>query len=235
MSEIGLPGLLVLIRHGESLRNTMVEKGTPFITEEGKKLLTSLGALADHKIPLTDAGKAQAVSAGAGVKARFGVPDELVHSGFVRTESTTGGILTAYTPEERARISVRRDYRMRERNPGWLITATKAEAGGRYPWLQTYWDETGDYFAVPPGGESLAMATDRIRPFHDDLFAGPKGRKTFVVAHGNSIRCLRGLIEDLSWEQFEKMRWPPNCGVVAYRFDDRGVPELLCENEILSV
>jgi broad specificity phosphatase PhoE len=238
MSDTGLPGLpgtLVLLRHPQSVRNAN-KHGTLFFPDDASR--DAVKGVGDHLTPLTEFGHRQAIEAGAALKARFGVPDEIFHSGYVRTEAGKDGILAAYTEAERAKIRIERDWRIRERSTGWCFDMTVADVAKHFPWLQEYWRTAGEFFGMPPGGESLAQVVDRVAPFVKDLYWGRAGRTTFVVSHGNTIRCLRFLIEDLTYAAFDAkppdvFRWPPNCGMVAYRFDADGKPELIAENEQL--
>ncbi len=231
MFDIGPPDVLVLIRHAQSARNAARRGGEVFFKDEASRDLVR--DTPDHLTPLTEHGRKQAAQAAAALKARFAVPDEIIHSGYLRTEETAAIILSAYSEEERAKVSVRRDWRIRERQPGWAFNMTADEAAAAFPWLQRYWSETPAFFAFPPGGESLAQVADRVAPFLTGLLMGKRGRTTYVVSHGNTIRCLRFLIEEMTYDQVGKTYWPPNCGIVAYQFGPLGDPKLIADNERL--
>jgi broad specificity phosphatase PhoE len=230
MTDIGLPGTLVLLRHAQSVRNA-AKHGEIFFPDAASR--DAVKGVPDHLTPLTDVGERQAPQAGSALRTRYGVPHEIFHSGYARTEATMSGLLTAYTDAERAAIKVERDWRIRERALGWCFDMTVDDVKASFPWLPEYWQTSGAFFGAPPGGESLAQVTDRVAPFLEGLHWGKAGRTTFVVSHGNTIRCMRFLIEDWSYAEVDAKRWPPNCGMVAYRFDAAGKPILIAENEPL--
>jgi broad specificity phosphatase PhoE len=70
---------------------------------------------------------------GPALRERYGVPDYLYHSGYVRTRQTAEGILQAFTSEERACIQVRKNHFLRERDPGFTYDMTKEEAERHSP------------------------------------------------------------------------------------------------------
>lgn len=229
MSNTGLPKILVLIRHGESRRNTAKKSG-PFFKNAAER--DAIASTPDHLTPLTDEGHRQATETGLKLKERFGVPDEIVHSGYIRTFMTGQHVLEAYAQDGPQPIVFRSDHRLRERDPGYCFNMTGRQVQKHFPWLKQYWKETPAFFARPPGGESLGDVVNQLESFVSELRTGKKDRTTFVVSHGNTIRCLRFLIEGLTYDQVGKMRWPPNCGIVAYRFEARGTI-LLSDNERL--
>lgn len=228
--QIGLPGTLILVRHGRTPRNE-AKKGDIFFKDAAAR--DAVRGMSDRLTPLTEAGADQAIRTGVAFRDRFGVPDEIIHSGYLRTEHTGLHLLQAYTPEERARISFRRDERIRERQLGWTYDMTEDEVRQHFPWFEEHRKTFGPYDTVPPGGECLATLVDRVGPFYQDLRRGPAGRFTVAVSHGNTIRGIRSHVEGLTPDQMIKMRWPPNCGIVVYTFDERGVPTLVSENEVL--
>jgi broad specificity phosphatase PhoE len=216
------PALLVLVRHAESMRNRAKKGTTYFADEEARK---HVKGIPDHRIPLTAEGHRQAALTGVTLRARFGAPDYVYHSGYLRTKETVDGMLGAYDPDERARIRVRQNPFIRERHAGYTYDMTEAEAEAAFPWLRDYWRTFGDFFAQPPGGESLVKAIERIYLFNSMLFRDRVGQKVFVVTHGGMIRCFRFLLEH--WEYEQALKWPPgeapqNCGLTVYARSDEG-------------
>jgi broad specificity phosphatase PhoE len=221
------PALLVLIRHGESLRNLAKGKSIYFPDEESRR---PVQGIPDHKIELTPTGHKQAGKTGAGLRARFGVPDYLYHSGYTRTVQTMEGILDAYPAVERQMIQIRENLYLRERDPGFTYDMTDEEVDRYFPWLRAHWKTKGGFFARPPGGESLADMVQRIQVFLDVIFRDREGQKVFVVMHGHVLRCFRYLLEH--WTYDEVQAWPEgeepkNCGITAYaRSEESGRLEL---------
>lgn len=226
---------LVLIRHGESLRNISECKGSFYQNNADRE---SVGILQDRLIPLTPKGHQQAREAGVGLKAEFGIPDTLIHSGFLRTLETTAGILQAYSDEGLAGLKILENHLVRERNSGYLMNCTEKEVQDRFYWWQDYW-RTSDKFSVTPiGGESIASMTEgRILAFLKMLESdsNKKGGNTiFVVSHGRAILGMRYLLEDWSYERIIYAldnENPPNCSATHYRFDAFGKPQLQYANK----
>ena len=214
----GRPAVLVLVRHGESARNVAKKYNRFFLDEESRK---PVQGIPDWQIPLTDRGHRQAAATGRGLRARFGVFDYVYHSGYLRTESTAGGILSAYSDEERAGMQVRVNPFIREREAGYTYEMTTAEAESAFPWLQPYWDTFGPWFSRPPGGESLADVANRVYLFLNMLFRDRAGQRVLVVTHGGTLRCFRFLLERWTFDdvarELETYR-TPNCCALTYRF-----------------
>lgn len=213
------PALLLLVRHAESERNR-VKRGAVYFADE--EMRRTVKGVPDHKIPITPEGVKQARETGWAIRERFGVFDYVYHSGYERTQQTTNLILDAYKPEDQALMRVRANHFLRERDPGHTYDMTEAEADLAFPWLREYWKTMGGFFAVPPGGESLAQMVERVYSFVNMLFRDRQGERVMVVAHGGTIRCLRFLLE--RWDYDRALKWPPgespkNCGLTLYEFD----------------
>ena len=213
------PSLLVLVRHGQSLRNVAPKRNRFFLDDEARK---SIKGLADHKVPLTELGRQQAQAAGVALRRTFGVFDDVIHSGYTRTVETTDAILAAYTAEERARMVVRHHLFIRERDQGFAYDMTDAEANAAFPWLQDYWQTFGPFFARPPGGESLAEVCERVYSFLQKMARNLAGRRVLLVAHGGTIWCFRYVLERWTYAEAEERFQTeaiPNCSVASYRLD----------------
>jgi len=111
---------------------------------------------------------------------------------------------------------------IRERDPGFTYDMTEAEVDQHFPWLREYWQTYGGFFSYPPGGESLAMVTQRVYLFLNMLFRDRAGEKVLVVSHSGTIRCFRFLLEH--WDYEQALAWPSGqspayCGVTDYHQD----------------
>ncbi|WP_432978371.1 histidine phosphatase family protein [Dactylosporangium sp. CA-233914] len=215
--ETSRPALLVLVRHAESARN-QAKKGSVYFADDAARQVVR--GVPDHLIELTADGRKQAEQTGVGIRERFGTFDHVFTSGYARTEQTAEGILAAYPAVERARMRVKADLFIRERDPGFAYDMTTAEAEAAFPWLNEYWQTFGGFMARPPGGESLADVTGRVHTFLNSLFRDHAGQKIMVVTHGGTLRCFRFLLE--GWSYAQAQRWPDgvapaNCGVTTYR------------------
>ena len=210
------PALLVLVRHGQSLRNIAPRRNRFFMDDEARK---TVKGIPDHRIPLTDEGRRQALETGIALREQFGTFDQLYHSGYLRTIETTEGLLAAYTPEERERIRVRHHLFIRERDQGHAYDMTDAEASAAFPWLQDYWNTFGPFFARPPGGESLAQVCERVYTFLQKLARTMAGKRVLVVTHGGTIWCCRYVLERWTYDEAEsrfRTESIPNCSITSY-------------------
>lgn len=229
---------LVLIRHGESKRNAMEGQG-PFYQNDADR--EAVGILQDRLIPLIEEGHQQARNAGRALKRKFGIPDLLFHSGFLRTIETTDGILKAYSEKESLKFKIIENHLIRERNPGYLMNCTKLEVQERFYWWQDYWRSADKFSAIPFGGESLAsMAEGRLTTFLkllEEVSHKKGGNKIFAVSHGRAILGIRYLLEDWSYERINQAlaeENPPNCSATYYKFDACGQPHLQFANKVFK-
>lgn len=213
------PALLVLVRHGQSQRNVVKKKNRFYLDDESRQ---SVKGIPDHLIALTDEGHRQAAVTGRALRETFGVFDYVVHSGYTRTIETTEGLLAAYSPEERERMTLRHHLFIRERDGGHTYDMTDAEASASFPWLQDYWNTFGPFFARPPGGESLAQVCERVYAFLQRLARNMAGKRVLVVSHAGTLWCFRYVLERWTYDEAEhrfNTEPMPNCGVTWYHHD----------------
>lgn len=219
--SIERPSELVLIRHGESVRNA-AKKGSTYFADDTAR--ATVRGVPDNLIRLTELGCMQAIETGIGMRANFSVPEYVYHSGYARAEETTQKILGVYSALARQEIRVRVAPFIRERDPGYAYDMTTEEAERAFPWLHEHWQTFGGFFARPPGGESIADVTQRVYTFLNMLFRDRAGRRVWAVTHGGTIRAFRFLLEHWTYDQ--ALRWPEgqspeNCGVTHYVFDEK--------------
>lgn len=111
---------------------------------------------------------------------------------------------------------------LNERSYGKLEGLNKEEAIRRFGAEQVQiWRRS--YAGVPPGGESLEAASRRIHGFFEsriveDLRAA---RKVLICAHGNTLRSLLRLLDDLTDEEFMKLEIASG-ELLHYGFDRSG-------------
>ncbi|MFC1640688.1 histidine phosphatase family protein [Patescibacteria group bacterium] len=218
------PSLLVIVRHAESMRNKAKRAGEKkgiahFLDEDSRK---HVKGIPDHHIALSEEGREQALQTGIGIRERFGTFNYIYHSGYKRTVETMDGILAAYTEEEQARMRIRQNLFIRERDSGFAYDMIDPVVKKVFPWLKEYWDTFGGFFAHPPGGESLAQVAERVYLFLNMLVRDRAGKKILVVTHGGTIRSFRFLLE--RWDYDRATKWPrgespKNCGLTVYEFD----------------
>lgn len=216
--KINRPALVVVVRHARSLRNEVKKDNIYFTDDETRKLVAGI---ADPDIPITEEGFLQAEATGIGLKKEFGSFDYIYHSGYKRTEQTVEGILKSYPAGYSKKV--RTSFLIRERDTGYSYEMTTREAETAFPWLQAYWKTYGQFYARPPGGESLADVSDRVERFLRDYIYCLYGKKILIVTHGGTLRVLRILLEELNPQialEAMKTDMPKNCGVTAYCYQD---------------
>lgn len=221
MVKIKRPKLLVLIRHPESARNE-AKKGNVYFADEESRI--PVKGIPDHKIPITPHGRDQAIKTGQHLHKHFGKPDYIYHSGYKRTSDGLDCMLQAYSKKELAKIKIRMNPFIRERDTGFTYDMTTKEAETHFPYLKEYWQTFGGFFARPPGGESLADVAKRVYTFLNMLFRDRAGQKVWAVVHGGTLRSIRFLLE--RWTYDQALRWPEghtpeNCGVTTYKYNKK--------------
>jgi len=109
------------------------------------------------------------------------------------------------------------DPRIIEMSLGSWEGLTKDEARSRDP--ETYDRRALDKWSIRiPGGEDYSEVAERARSWIESLRAD-----TIAVSHGGFTRILRGLIEDLSWEEMSALEEPQD---VAFRLRGHSIDRL---------
>ena len=173
-------GVLILIRHGQSVWNA--ENRFTGWTD----------------VELSQKGVGEAERAGDILsEIRFGV----VHtSGLIRAQKTAEIIMSRNNVS--GKIPVMKDQRLNERHYGDLQGLNKAETAEKHGAEQVHiWRRSFD--VPPPGGESLKMNAERTIPyFEEEIVPDLKdGKNVLVSAHGNSLRSIVMHIESISPEE----------------------------------
>ena len=173
-------GVLILIRHGQSVWNA--ENRFTGWTD----------------VELSERGVSEAERAGDLLsEIRFGV----VHtSGLIRAQKTAEIIMSRNNVS--GKIPVMKDQRLNERHYGDLQGLNKAETAEKHGAEQVHiWRRSFD--VPPPGGESLKMNAERTIPyFEEEIVPDLKdGKNVLVSAHGNSLRSIVMHIESISPEE----------------------------------
>ena len=219
MIEKNKPSLLVIVRHGESMSNEKKENG--FVPAFIKDEFINLSA---QNVPITTKGKHQSMVTGDNIKNKYGLFDYIYSSPFVRTRETTKGLISPYNELEKAKMQYRENVFIRERDAGYGFAMTKEENERHFPWLRQYWDVHGNFYATPPGGESMANVVQRVHLFIGTLLRRRVGQKILIVTHGGTIRCFRYILEHWTPEQAEDYNGegaPVNCGVTTYTVNEQ--------------
>jgi 2,3-bisphosphoglycerate-dependent phosphoglycerate mutase len=169
---------LVLIRHGQSEWNA-------------KNLFTG------WKNPdLTEQGVEEARRAGRGLRNR----DILFSVGFTSALKRAQRTLDLVLEElGQSNVPILRDRALNERHYGDLSGLNKDEAREQWGEEQVrLWRRS--YDVAPPGGESLKDTVARVLPFYCQRILPPvmRGERALVVAHGNSLRALAMVLDQLT-------------------------------------
>ncbi len=140
-------------------------------------------------------------------------------------------------------IPVVRDWRLNERHYGALQGLNKAETAAKYGddqvhiWRRSYdipppeMDTDDDRHPVHdpryagiddlPGTESLKLTLNRVLPCWNDVIAPDlkAGKNVLIAAHGNSLRALVKMLDQVSDEEITGFNIPTGVPL-AYELDD---------------
>src|SRR5690348_13042596 len=170
--------LLVLVRHGQSEWNL-------------KNLFTG------WKDPdLTELGIEEARDAGRKLKSQ-GLTFDIAFTSVLKRAQHTLDILLAELGQ--TGLPTQKDLALNERDYGDLSGLNKDDARKKWGEEQVHiWRRS--YDVAPPGGESLKDTLARALPYYvqEILPCVLRGKRTLVVAHGNSLRALIMVLEKLS-------------------------------------
>mgnify|MGYP005744799473 CR=1 FL=1 len=190
---------LVLVRHGQSEWNA-------------KNLFTG------WKDPdLTHKGIEEAVNAGKKIN-EYGLTFSCMFtSALVRAQNTAKIILKEIEQED---IPTYQDKNLNERAYGSLTGMDKDEARQKFGSEQVQiWRRSFD--TCPPDGESLKDTYNRVVPYFQKniLPRLADGKNVLVSAHGNSLRALVKLIENISENDIVKLEIATGQPII-YKYQD---------------
>lgn len=144
-------------------------------------------------------------------------------------------------------IPVIRDWRLNERHYGALQGLNKAETAAKFSDEQVHiWRRSYDIPPPPladdderhpsrdpryaglanlPGTESLKLTLERVMPCWNELIAPDlkAGKNVLVAAHGNSLRALVKMLDEISDEEITGFNIPTGIPL-AYELDDNLKP-----------
>lgn len=183
-----------MARHAESVRN-VAKQGHVFFPDDAAR--DGLHRVPDHLAALTPRGVEQARALGMQLRAAFGTFDSVYHSGYLRARQTADMVVSLL---DGPRPVVRENILLRERDAGYSVDMTTAEAEASYPWLQSYWQSVGPVFSRPPGGESLADVAQRVQVFLEGARHELATERVLIVSHVGTLRMLRCLVEGWSYD-----------------------------------
>lgn len=216
-----MTGKLVLCRHGQSDWNL-------------KNLFTGW-----TDVDLTEKGVQEAIDAGRVLRDLDYEIDVAITSVLKRAIRTLWIMLDEL---DRMWIPVKRDWRLNERHYGALQGLNKAETAAKYGdeqvhiWRRSYAEPPppldGDDARHPshdkryqgianlPATESLATTLDRVLPCWNEIIAPELalGQNVLIAAHGNSLRALVKMLDDVAEDEITQFNIPTGIPLV-YELD----------------
>jgi len=221
-----MPGKLILCRHGQSEWNL-------------KNLFTGW-----TDVELTDKGRSEAKEAGQLLK-KLGYEFDIAYTSVLKRAIHTLWIMLEEM--DRVWIPVVRDWRLNERHYGALQGLNKAETTAKYGadqvhiWRRSYATPPpileGDDERHPsrdvryagldklPDTESLATTLVRVMPCWNEVIAPQlrDGKNVLITAHGNSLRALVKMLDDISEDEITGFNIPTGVPL-AYELDEELKP-----------
>jgi 2,3-bisphosphoglycerate-dependent phosphoglycerate mutase len=218
-----MPGKLILVRHGQSTWNV-------------ENLFTGW-----HDVDLSDLGRQEARSAGVEIRKAGIVPDVVFTSVLKRAIRTMWTILDEL---DLLWLPVERSWRLNERHYGALQGLDKAQTVEKHGeaqvkiWRRSYdipppaLDVTDPRHPVHdrryatldprvlPASESLKDTLARVLPFWNDRIVAElkAGKNVLVVAHGNSLRAVVKMLDNVSEADITELNIPTGVPLV-YELD----------------
>lgn len=194
-------GEMILVRHGQSQWN--IENRFTGWTD----------------IALTDAGIEEARHAGELLKEYHF--DHAFTSALSRAQETLRIILSVTGQTD---VPIERDAALNERHYGDLQGLNKEETAVKFGKEQVHlWRRS--YDVAPPGGESLKDTRTRVMPYYEVhiLPLLKAGKQVLVVAHGNSLRALVMVLDNISEQDIPDLNIPTGAPL-RYLIDAQGKP-----------
>jgi 2,3-bisphosphoglycerate-dependent phosphoglycerate mutase len=217
-----MAGKLVLCRHGQSDWNL-------------KNLFTGW-----KDVDLTQQGIQEAVDAGK-LLSKMGYAFDIAFTSVLKRAIRTLWLML--DEMDQMWIPVVRDWRLNERHYGALQGLNKAETAAKYGDEQVHiWRRSYDipppeleptderhpahdprYAGIDnlPSTESLAITLERVRPCWEELIAPElrAGKDVLIAAHGNSLRALVKMLDEVSDEEITGFNIPTGIPL-AYELDN---------------
>lgn len=179
---------LWLVRHGESVGNVAAARAE----REGWERI-ALGTR-DADVPLSETGEEQAEALGSWLREeRDGIAAFWV-SPYLRARQTLALALGGDP------VRVRVDERLRDRELGILDLLTRRGVARLHPEEADRRRHLGKYYHRPPGGESWADVSLRLRSFLSDALPAPAA-SALVVAHDAVVTLLTALLTGMQEEE----------------------------------
>ena len=204
---------LVFVRHGQSIWN-LDNKFTGWVD-----------------VGLTEKGIEEAINAGKTLIENNFIPEICFTSYLIRSIETTNYLLQQYDNSLNHEVSVIKRWQINERHYGALQSLNKVETAKKYGEEQVHEWRRGYKTKPPlvdkdskfnpnknelykdirndlPLGESLEDVVSRVETTLKEIIKLSKNKSVLVVAHGNSIRAMLKIIENISDKSIVEVNIP---------------------------
>jgi len=204
---------LVFVRHGQSIWN-LDNKFTGWVD-----------------VGLTEKGIEEAINAGKTLIENNFIPEICFTSYLTRSIETTNYLLQQYDNSLNHEVSVIKRWQINERHYGALQSLNKVETAKKYGEEQVHEWRRGYKTKPPlvdkdskfnpnknelykdirndlPLGESLEDVVSRVETTLKEIIKLSKNKSVLVVAHGNSIRAMLKIIENISDKSIVEVNIP---------------------------
>lgn len=178
------PSKLVLVRHAQSLGNTMLAKDRAALE------------LSTHKYPLTERGRQQAAITGEWLKKKYGTFDVRYASYYDRAQET----MRIMYPGEK----IYEDPRLSEGQRGIYHILNHEQLAELFPKELKRKELEGLYHHRPLGGENWPDMELRIHSFLGTLSRDCGGKSVVIVVHGHWLILFQRLVEHFSIDEAER-------------------------------
>jgi len=204
---------LVFVRHGQSIWN-LENKFTGWVD-----------------VGLSEKGIQEAIKAGKTLIENEFIPEICFTSYLSRSIETSNNLLDQYDTSLINEISVFKRWQLNERHYGALQSLDKIETAEKYGEKQVHEWRRGYKTKPPlvekdslfdpkqdqaykdididlPLGESLEDVVSRVEPILNEIVHLSENKSVLVVAHGNSIRAMLKIIENISDKSIVEVNIP---------------------------
>jgi broad specificity phosphatase PhoE len=211
------PRRLVIVRHGESEQNAILDIKDKSLDS---LLLENQKKVSDVNIPLTQKGISQAIKVGEYL-AKTEKFDVCFTSPYLRTKQTAENILSCFD----YKIPLYEENRLREKEFGRLHGFTTEEIIKYYPDEFINRERDGKYWYRLLGGENYPDVEERIHSFMDKMQRNYRGRSLLISTHQVPCLSIRKNYQHLSEKEVIELGNVPNCGIQEYIIDTSKHPE----------
>ncbi|WP_051840480.1 histidine phosphatase family protein [Streptomyces sp. NRRL F-5126] len=186
----GTLGRLTAVRHGESTANVVFGRA---VAAQDTELIVG-GS--DAQVPLSPRGLREAEALGRRLAdgGPEGRPGLVVCSPYLRARQTWDAMAAVARESGHTLPACTVDERLRDREMGVLELLPPPALRARAPQEAARRKRLGEWFYRPPGGESLADVTLRVRDFLTELRSGGAEGHVLLVAHDSVVVAVRHVL-----------------------------------------